>query len=106
MIDDKMIKQITTKLANAAHPSKIIVFGSYARGDADEGSDLDLLVIEPFFANKRDEMIRLRLAIGDVGIGVDISVFSEEEVKKWGTVPGAALYTALREGRVVYEATP
>ena len=35
MIDSKTLQQITTKLATAAHPSKIIVFGSYARGDAD-----------------------------------------------------------------------
>jgi len=106
MIDSKTIQQITNKVAHAAHPTKIIIFGSYARGEADEGSDLDLLVIEPFVANKREEMIRLRLAVGDVGIGVDILVYSEEEVKEWGSVPGAALFTALREGRVAYEATP
>jgi hypothetical protein len=66
---------------------------------------LDLLVIEPLVANKREEMVRLRLAVGDVGIGVDILVYSEEEVREWGTVPGAALFTALREGKVAYEAT-
>ena len=65
MIDSKTLKQITTKLVKAAHPSKIIVFGSYARGDADEGSDLDLLVIEPVVSNKREEMARLRLAVLD-----------------------------------------
>lgn len=106
MIDSKMIQQITTKVADAAHPTKIIIFGSYARGEADEGSDLDLLVIEPFIANKREEMVRLRLAVGDVGIGVDILVYSEEEVKEWGNVPGGAIFAALKEGKVAYEATP
>lgn len=105
MIDSKTLKKITTRVADAAHPSKIIVFGSYARGDADENSDLDLLVIEPFVANKREEMVKLRLAVGDVGIGVDILVYSEDEVKEWGKVPGAALFTALKEGKVAYEAT-
>ena len=105
MLDSKMLQQITAKLANVAHPTKIIVFGSYARGKADEGSDLVLLVIEPFVANKRDEMIRLRLAVGDVGIGVDILVYSEEEVMEWGSVPGSALFVALNEGKVAYETT-
>ena len=50
-------------------------------------------------------MVRLRLAVGDVGIGVDILVYSEEEVREWGNVPGAALFTALKEGRVAYEST-
>ena len=103
MLNSKALQQITTKVADAAHPTKIIVFGSYARGQADEGSDLDLLVIEPFVSNKREEMVRLRLAIGDVGIGVDILVYSEEEVREWGSVPGGALFTALREGKVTYE---
>ena len=99
-----MVRQITRKVVDTAHPTKVIVFGSYARGEADEGSDLDLLVIESSVANKHAEMVRLRLAIGDVGVGVDILVYSEKDVREWGNVPGAALYTALREGKTTYEA--
>lgn len=40
----------------------MILFGSYARGTADEGSDLDLLVIEREIPNKADEYMRLREA--------------------------------------------
>ena len=37
-----------------------MLFGSYARGDAREDSDLDLLVIEPRVDDRAKEMVRLR----------------------------------------------
>ncbi len=37
--------------------SWVIVFGSYARGDADEGSDLDLMVIERVVPSKAEELL-------------------------------------------------
>jgi uncharacterized protein len=61
----KLIKNVLEKLIDAAHPTKIILFGSCARGDTSEGSDLDLLVIENQVANKGKEMVRLRNAIGN-----------------------------------------
>ncbi|MGH8606774.1 MAG: nucleotidyltransferase domain-containing protein, partial [Gammaproteobacteria bacterium] len=47
MLDDKTIHSAVARLVAAAtSPSQVILFGSYAQGTADEGSDLDLLVIE------------------------------------------------------------
>ena len=75
MISGEQIQQAVERLVAAAKPSKIILFGSYARGDATEDSDLDLMVIEQEVVNKFDEMIRLHRAVGDVGIGVDVLVY-------------------------------
>lgn len=100
-----ILKIVVTKLVDAAHPTKIILFGSYARGDMDEGSDIDIMVIEKRVENKGKEMVRLRNAIGNVGIGVDLLVYSEKEIKEWGHLPGTALYDGLREGKTVYEAS-
>ena len=46
MISEQTIQQAVARLVAAAKPNKIILFGSYARGDATEDSDLDLMVIE------------------------------------------------------------
>lgn len=92
------------RLVAAAAPKKVILFGSHAEGKATADSDVDLLVIERGTVAKRQEMVRLRRAIRSVGLPVDVLVYSEAEVADWGHLPGTALYWALKEGRVLYEA--
>jgi predicted nucleotidyltransferase len=86
----------------APREAQIVLFGSHARGDADEGSDLDFLVIEPVVENRAREMVRLRRALRPLRVPADVLVYSRDEVKRWGQQPGTALYWALREGRIVY----
>jgi predicted nucleotidyltransferase len=105
MISQKTIDTAVSRLVATAKPNKVILFGSYARNEANEDSDLDLLVIEPQLTNVGMEMIRLDNAIGDIGIGVDVLVYSQLEVDKRGHIPSSALYWALKEGKVLYDAT-
>lgn len=89
-------------LSEATEAARIVLFGSYARGDAREDSDLDLLVIEPRVEDRAREMVRLRLLLRPLRIPADILVYSADEVARWGDQPGSALYWALREGKVVH----
>jgi predicted nucleotidyltransferase len=91
------------KILAVTSPSSVILFGSHARGDADAGSDIDLMVIEATVDNPALEAVRLYRAVGWVGIGVDILVYSEHEFARRSAVPGTVLHQALTEGRVVYE---
>ena len=104
MLSERAFHQAVRRIRQVAQPSKIILFGSYARGEATEDSDLDLMVILPGNPDKIAEMIRLRQAIGAVGTGIDLLVFSEEEAQRRGQVPGTVVYWANKEGRVLYEA--
>lgn len=104
MIDERTLRQVTDRIVSAARPSRVILFGSYARGDADAGSDIDLMVIEPDVRNRHEEMVRLRQAVGHVGMGVDVLVYSEAEYERRSQVPGTVLYWARKEGRALYEA--
>lgn len=104
MLTPDHIQYAVQKLVAAAQPSRVILFGSYARGEASEDSDLDLLVVENQVENRGEEMVRLRRAIGRVGIGVDVLVYSEEEVARRGEVPGTVIYWALQEGKTLYDA--
>jgi len=103
MISRLAIDQAVRTLAAATAPSKVILFGSYARGEAREDSDVDFLVIEREITDRRAEMVRLRRLLRPLRIPVDVVVASEKEVEDWGGLPGTAFYWALREGEVVYE---
>jgi len=105
MLSEKAFRQAIRRIRQVAQPSKIILFGSYARGEATEDSDLDLMIILPGKPDKMAEIIRLRRAIGALGVGVDVLVFSEEEARRRGQVPGTVLYWANKEGKILYEAT-
>ncbi len=106
MTDEKTIQEAVDRLLRAAPAgSKVILFGSHARGDADARSDVDLLVVEPNVANRIEEMIRLAEVLQPLRLPVDLLVISAERYDYWRDTPNTVYYRAEREGRV-YAAFP
>ena len=104
MIDDKTLQEIVERIVTTTEPSRVILFGSYGRNEADENSDLDILVVQHGETNRGEEMVRLRRLIGAVGTGVDVLVYSEEEWERPSLIAGTLPYWASKEGRTLYEA--
>lgn len=105
VIDERDIREAIERLLQATPAgSKIVLFGSYARGDAREDSDLDFLVIEPQLMHRRQEMVRLREVLRPMGIPVDILVVSQEGFENWKDWPSNVAYQAHREGKVFIHA--
>lgn len=102
MINPDQIDAAIRVLVDVARPERILLFGSYGRGDAREDSDLDFLVIESEVADRAKEMVRLRRSLRPLRLAVDVLVYSAEDAARWGDQPGSVLYWALREGKVVY----
>lgn len=104
MISGPIIQQAVERLVAAAAPSRVILFGSHARGDAVDGSDVDFLVVEPQVDNVGAEMMRLHKALWPLNIPVDILVCSESDFEKKREWQSSAIYWAAREGKVLYAA--
>ncbi len=103
MITEQVVKAMTDKIVNTFAPDKIIVFGSWARREADEHSDVDFLVIMPYSGSKRDAQVSIRRALKGFGVPKDVIVATEQEVKEKEKLNAYIYGSALREGRIVYE---
>jgi predicted nucleotidyltransferase len=105
VLTDEAIAEAARILAEGARsPARVVLFGSWARGDARADSDLDFRVIEQDAEDGHlEEMTRLRDSLPPLGVPVDVVVMSEELVERRRTVPGTMVHTALCEGRPVAE---
>ncbi len=102
VLSDDQIEQAGRLLVQAAaSPARVLVFGSYGRGDANDDSDLDFLVIEREVASRAAEAVRLRDVLPPLGVPVDVLVMSEEHAARRAQVAGSTVATALAEGRVI-----
>lgn len=102
MISEDTIAQAVATLVAVAKPQRILLFGSYARGDADDGSDLDLMVVKSQITNRAQEMVQLARALRPLRVPVDVLVVSEDELVRLGREPGSVYWWALHEGRVLH----
>jgi predicted nucleotidyltransferase len=101
MIDDAVINEAARRLREAAPTARVILFGSGARGEGGRHSDLDFLVVEPEVDNAAEESVRLRRALRDILVPMDIVVVTEREVERWRDVRGSLVHAALADGRVL-----
>jgi len=103
MVSAEVLSTITERIVRAFHPLRIILFGSYARGQAGPDSDVDLLIVLPEAENKRQAAIEIRRQLNDLTVPTDIVVTTPDEIERRGTLIGTILRPALREGKVLYE---
>jgi uncharacterized protein len=100
MLDQRLIQEAVQRLLEASPAgSQVILFGSYARGNPREDSDLDFLVVEPQLASRREEMVRLRQVLRPMGIPVDVLVVSRQAFDSWKDIPNNVVFEAARQGR-------
>jgi len=96
-------EEVTRRILAVSNPTKIIVFGSHARGEDTPHSDLDILVVLDQVESTRAESIRLRRALRDLMYPIDILVSTPQQLARYRQIPGMIYQTVLDEGQVIYE---
>ena len=98
-----LLDRIIEKLVSSLKPEQIILFGSYAYGQPNENSDVDLLVVvsesnEPRYRGARKAYQALR----GVGLAIDIIVMTKEEFERKINVRSSLVHKVMHDGRVLY----
>ena len=103
MVAQDVLQEATRRLVELFKPTRIILFGSQARGTADNHSDVDLLVICAVEGNRRPLMVAMDRALKGLGIARDIVVLTPEEFEMDRHIPGTIARPAWLDGQVLYD---
>jgi predicted nucleotidyltransferase len=104
-ITPELINYIVDKIVREIQPEKIILFGSYAKGDFDNSSDLDLFVIKDDKKLTSSEMRRkVDALLRGRKFSVDLFVRKPSEVEMNIRAENPFyLYHVFQDGKVLYE---
>jgi uncharacterized protein len=100
---EEHIQGMVERIVKDFDPLQIVLFGSHARQEATQDSDVDILVVLSEAEDKRRSAIEIRRSLRGFPISKDIVVTDAAEIARRGDLVGTILRPALREGVVVYE---
>ncbi len=103
MISNETLLKVRERLVDGFHPEKILLFGSQARGTADDRSDVDILVVCSFEGKRRNLMLEMDRALDGVDYAFDILILTPEEYQRDRHIPGTIARYAQRERTIIYE---
>jgi predicted nucleotidyltransferase len=88
-----------------ADPSRVFIFGSWARGEATADSDRDLAVLVP--EERRNEIPELRSQISrqleQIRMSVDLIVVTEDYFAKFRSSINSIYYKVANQGKLIDE---
>jgi predicted nucleotidyltransferase len=101
-VTEELLATVVQRILAVGLPLKIVLFGSRAREDAEPDSDLDLLVVEESTIPRYQRGPRYLEALAGVFPGIDVVVWTPQEIADWAGVSNHFITTIHREGRVLY----
>jgi predicted nucleotidyltransferase len=104
-IDVPLIDQIVSIIVSTVSPDKIILFGSYARGDYKKNSDIDILILKRGLQNERDVTGNLYMEFFNkkITMPIDLIAVDYDKYNKLSDDIGYIYKTIKEEGKTLYE---
>lgn len=103
MVAKHEIERFCSRIGEEFGAQRVVLFGSYAEGEVQEDSDVDLLVIGPFHGRSADHSVAMRMKLRP-GFAVDILVRSPEKIRERVEMGDVFIKDILEKGKVLYEA--
>jgi predicted nucleotidyltransferase len=103
LINEDLIHEIVRRIVAGVDPDKVILFGSYAYGQPDEDSDLDLLVIKEMDIPRYKRGREIRKHLRGMKVPIDIIVYTWDEIEEFKGVKTSFIAQIVKEGKTLYE---
>ena len=104
MITQEELQELSQKISELIDTKKIILFGSYANGNADDESDVDLCIITDENKRKLDIMREIRKNLDAViDYPLDLIVYKEDEFYEKANLNNSFEHKIVEEGSDLYE---
>lgn len=103
-LSSETLQEIIKRIVDVAHPERIIMFGSAARGEMGPNSDVDLLVIKSGEYNQNKLASEIYINLIGVDQSVDVIIATPEQVERYKDVNYLVISPAIREGKEIYHA--
>lgn len=103
MFDYGLVDETVRRIVEKFSPKKIIIFGSVARKQADENSDLDLLIVMESDRPVHSRAVPIYVAVSGIKIPKDILVVTPEEFEENKNNKYSFVSEIVRTGEVAYE---
>jgi len=103
MIEKSVISNIVNKIATNINPEKIYLFGSYSIGQANEDSDIDLLVIKDTIEPKYKRSIEIQRLLIGTKLPVDVIVYTIDEFESEKSNKYSFVNSAIKGAQLMYE---
>ena len=101
-VERTVLTGVVSRLVDALHPRRIVLFGSASRGEMGPHSDYDLMVVMADGVRRGDASKKAYRALWGTGIAVDIVVVTEHDVAVFADDPFYVLHDAITEGVELY----
>lgn len=103
MIDSFKINDVVNRIAYGFNPDKIILFGSYASGNPNNDSDIDLLVIKDTDLPKHKRSFDIQKSLRGSMIPIVILVYTQQEFEQEQHNKYSFLSSAIKTSKILYE---
>lgn len=103
MIDTGQIKDIVNRIAINYNPDRIILFGSYAKGNSTDNSDLDFILIKETALPRHKRGIEVRRLFYGLTIPMDFKIYTSSEYKRELNNQYSFLSSVIKDSKVLYE---
>ena len=99
------LDQIVNIIISVVDPDKIILFGSYARGDYRKNSDIDILILKRGLKNEREITNNLYMNFfnNKIHMPIDLIAMDYDNYNNLNNDIGYIYKKIKREGKVLYE---